>query len=309
MAVDLSPIDTSLLERITGAHGLPKGAVNIRKDGKLVERHNSAYIEISSQTDREGIDIKIAPGTKGETVYIPVLVTLSGHKEMVYNNFYIGDDCDVKIVAGCGIHNESHKTSQHDGIHTFYCGKNAHFTYSETHYAEGDGSGESIFNPGTIYYMGEGSSCEIETVQLSGVSSTKRETQAYLEKDAKMVITERLMTHGKQQADSYINIDLKGENSSVQVISRSVAKDDSIQNFYPLVTGHGACRGHVQCDAILMNNARVKAVPAIEAASEDALLVHEAAIGKIAGDQITKLMTLGLTEEEAEEQILEDFLS
>ena len=309
MTIDLSPLDESLLKEITGLHSTPAGAVNIRKDGKLVQRSNSAYIEISTQTDKPGIDVKIAPGTVGETVYIPVLLTQSGLKDVVYNNFYLGEGCDVKIIAGCGIHNDSHKNSQHDGIHTFYCEKNSHFTYAETHYADGDGSGQKILNPITRYYLEEGASAEIETVQLGGVSSTIRDTDVVLKKNAKMVLTERLMTDGNQEAVSNINIELKGDDSSIQIISRSVAKGNSVQVFNPLVIGEAACRGHIQCDAIIMDKARVKAVPAIEAAHEDALLVHEAAIGKIAGDQITKLMTLGLTPEEAEEQILEDFLS
>ncbi len=309
MAVDLSPIDEGLLAEIANIHGMPKGAFNIRKDGQLVERHSSANIEIATKTDHPGIDIRIAPGTKGETVFIPVIVTQSGLKDVVYNSFYIGEDCDITIIAGCGIHNESHEASEHDGIHTFYCGKNSHVKYVEKHYGEGEGTGERILNPVTNVVMEEGSSCEMELVQLRGVSSTVRDTNAELAAGAKLVLNEKLLTHDSQTATSNMKVELNGEDSSVQVISRSVAQDDSVQVFNPLVIGRSACRGHVQCDAIIMGNAKVTAIPGIEAASENAVLVHEAAIGKIAGDQIVKLETLGLTEEEAEQEILEDFLS
>ena len=309
MAVDLSPIDEGLLAEIANIHGMPKGAFNIRKDGQLVERHSSANIEIATKTDHPGIDIRIAPGTKGETVFIPVIVTQSGLKDVVYNSFYIGEDCDVTIIAGCGIHNESHEASEHDGIHTFYCGKNSRVRYVEKHYGEGEGTGERILNPVTNVVMEEGSSCEMELVQLRGVSSTVRDTNAELAAGAKLVLNEKLLTHDSQTATSNMKVELNGDDSSVQVISRSVAQDDSVQVFNPLVIGRAACRGHVQCDAIIMGNAKVTAIPGIEAASEDAVLVHEAAIGKIAGDQIVKLETLGLTEEEAEAEILDDFLS
>lgn len=309
MAVDLSPIDESLLATIANIHGMPKGAFNIRRDGQLVERHNSAYVEISTKTDSPGIDITVKPGTKGESVFIPVIVTQSGLKDVVYNTFHIGDDCDIEIIAGCGIHNDSHAASEHDGIHTFHIGKNSRIKYIEKHYGEGEGTGERILNPTTNVFMDENSYCEMDMIQLRGVSSTVRDTNAKLAAGAKLVITERLLTHDNQTADSNVVIELEGEDSSVQVISRSVAQDNSVQVFSPLVVGKAACRGHVQCDAILMGNARVKSVPAIEAASPDAILMHEAAIGKIAGEQITKLMTLGLSEEEAEQEILDDFLS
>ncbi len=309
MAENLTPIDADLLAEIANIHGMPKGAFNIRKDGQLVERNSSANIEIATKTDHPGIDIHIKPGTKGETVYIPVIVTESGLKDVVYNTFYIGEDCDVNIIAGCGIHNSSHAASEHDGIHTFYCGKNSHVKYVEKHYGEGEGTGERILNPVTNVVMEEGSSCEMELVQLRGVTSTVRDTNAELGAGAKLVLTEKLLTHDDQTATSNMKVELKGEDASVQVISRSVAQDRSEQVFNPLVIGESKCRGHVQCDAIIMGDAKVTAIPGIEAASEDAMLVHEAAIGKIAGDQIVKLMTLGLTEEEAEQEILEDFLN
>ncbi len=309
MAVDLSPIDESLLATIANIHGMPKGAFNIRRDGQLVERHNSAYVEISTKTDNPGIDIKVKPGTKGESVFIPVIVTQSGLKDVVYNTFYIGDDCDIDIIAGCGIHNDSHAASEHDGIHSFHIGNNCRIKYIEKHYGEGEGTGERILNPTTNVFMGENSFCEMEMVQLKGVSSTVRDTNAKIGAGSKLVLTERLLTHDDQTAESNVVIELEGEDSSVQVISRSVAQDNSVQIFNPLVIGKAACRGHVQCDAIIMGNARVKSIPGIEADSPDAILMHEAAIGKIAGEQITKLMTLGLTEEEAEQEILDDFLS
>ncbi|MEG0324154.1 MAG: SufD family Fe-S cluster assembly protein [Raoultibacter sp.] len=309
MTVDLSPLDAGLLQEIANIHGMPKGAFNIRKDGQLVERNSSANIEISTKTDNPGIDIHIKPGTKGETVYIPVIVTQSGLKDVVYNTFYVGEDCDVTIIAGCGIHNESHEASEHDGIHSFYCGKNSHVRYVEKHYGEGAGTGERILNPVTNVYMEDGAICEMELTQLRGVTSTVRDTNAELARNAKLVLNEKLLTHDDQVATSNMKVELNGSGSSVQVISRSVAQDNSAQIFNPLVIGNANCRGHVQCDAILMGKAKVTAIPGIEAAHEDALLVHEAAIGKIAGDQIIKLMTLGLTEEEAEQEILEDFLS
>ena len=309
MAVDLSPIDESLLASIANIHGMPKGAFNIRRDGKLVERHNTAYIEIVTKTDNPGIDIHVKPGTKGETVFIPVIVTQSGLKDVVYNTFYIGEDCDIEIVAGCGIHNDSHAASEHDGIHSFYIGKNSRIKYIEKHYGEGEGTGERILNPTTNVYMEEGSYCEMDMIQLRGVTSTIRDTNAKLDAGAKLVLTERLLTHDDQTATSNVLIELEGEDSSVQIISRSVAQDRSEQIFNPLVVGKAACRGHVQCDAIIMGDAKVKSIPGIEADSPDAILMHEAAIGKIAGEQIVKLMTLGLSEEEAEQEILDDFLS
>ena len=305
----MNKIDTRLLREIADLEGTPKGAYNIRKNGQLESRSNTANIEIVSKTDKSGIDIHIKAGTKNQSVHIPVIITETGLDELVYNDFYIGPDCDVVIVAGCGIHNGGDADSRHDGIHRFFVGKNAKIKYVEKHYGEGTGTGERILNPVTNVIMDENSSCEMELTQLRGVSSTVRDTNAELGAGAKLVLTEKLLTHDDQVATSNMKVELKGDDSSVQVISRSVAQDNSKQIFNPLVIGEAQCRGHVQCDAILMGTAKVTAIPGIEAAHEDALLVHEAAIGKIAGDQITKLMTLGLTEEEAEEEILEDFLN
>ncbi len=306
---DLAEIDGRLLEEIADLHGMPRGAFNIRKDGELLERNSNANVDIESFTDRQGIKVTIAPGTKNETIHIPVILTKAGVKDVVYNDFYIGEDSDVFIVAGCGIHNSGDKASEHDGIHSFYIGKNARVHYVERHYGEGEGAGERILNPTTNVYMSEGSICEMDMTQLRGVTSTVRDTNAELAEGAHLTLNEKLLTHGFQTATSNVKIDLKGEDSSVKIISRSVAQDNSVQVFKPLVIGECACRGHVQCDSIIMGNGRVKSVPAIEAVSPDAMLFHEAAIGKIAGDQIIKLMTLGLTEEEAEAEILEDFLS
>lgn len=305
----LSKVDASLLEEIANIHARPTGAFNIRKDGELLERHSSANIEISTLSDHPGIDVYIKPGTKGETVHIPVIITKSGVKDVVYNNFHIGEDCDITIVAGCGIHNNGSKDSQHDGIHSFFLGKNARVYYIEKHYGEGEGEGARILNPTTNVELEEAAYCEMVMDQIKGVSSTVRETNAKLGPRSKFVITEKLFTHEDQHAESNLSIEMVGEDSSAQVVSRSVAKDRSSQVFSPMIIGDTKCAGHVQCDSIIMDEATVRSVPAIDARSEDAFLMHEAAIGKIAGDQLIKLETLGLTEQEAEERILEDFLS
>ncbi len=305
---ELTQIDEELLAQIADLHGKPRGAFNIRKDGKLVERHSSANISIEGFTDKQGIKISIAPGTKGETVHIPVIMTKTGITDVVYNDFYIGEGADVTIIAGCGIHNSGEEKTEHDGIHSFWLGKGARVRYREKHCCLGEGTGERVLNPTTNVYMGEDSYCEMEMTQIKGVSSTERDTVCEIAAGGKFVLIEKLLTHGNQTAVSNMNIRLMGDDSSVQVISRSVAQDDSYQVFNPLVVGEAVCHGHVQCDAIIMGNAKVKAIPGIEAASEDAQLIHEAAIGKIAGDQIVKLMTLGMSEEEAEQEILNDFL-
>lgn len=302
-------IDQMLLKEIANLEKTPQGAYNIRKNGKLEGRANSANITIESKQDKPGIDIYIAPGTKNESMHIPVILTQTGFTDLVYNDFHVGADADVEIIAGCGIHNSGCETSQHDGIHTFYIGKNSHVRYVEKHYGEGEGTGARILNPQTILYLEEGASVELETVQIRGVDSAKRYTRVELEAGAEAVVMERLLTHGRQHAESKMEVIMKGEGAKTQVISRSVAQDESVQVFYPQVEGNAACFGHVQCDSIIMGHAKVSSIPAIVANHMDAQLVHEAAIGKIAGDQILKLMTLGLTEEEAEQRILEGFLS
>ncbi len=304
----MNSMDAHLLREIADLERVPQGAYNIRKNGKLEGRNNSANITIESKEDKPGIDIRIAPHTRNESVHIPVIVTQTGLKDLVYNDFYIGDGCDVDIVAGCGIHNSGCETAQHDGIHTFHVGKNAKVRYVEKHYGEGEGTGARILNPHTIVYLEEGASIQLETVQLRGVDSTKRYTKVVLDAGAEAVVTERLLTHGQQFAESKMDVILNGEGAKTQVISRSVAQDESVQMFYPQVEGNAQCFGHVQCDSIIMGKAKVSSIPAIVANHMDAQLIHEAAIGKIAGDQILKLMTLGLSEEEAEQKILDGFL-
>ena len=306
----LNDIQKHILEVVAGMkNGQAEGAVNIRANGKGAYRTNSPHITIESKTDgKDGIDIRVAPGTKGEQVHIPVVVTEEGFHDKVYNDFYIGEGADVTIVAGCGIHNCGDCDSEHDGIHTFYVGKNAHVVYSEKHYGEGTGKGKRILNPQTILYLEEGASVTLETSQIKGVDDTKRYTKAVLGKNAEIIVQEKLLTHGDQKAESEMDVILNGEGSKTRVISRSVAQDDSEQVFYPRVQGNAPCFGHVSCDSIIMGNAKVRSIPEIACNHVDAGLIHEAAIGKIAGDQILKLMTLGLTAEEAEEKILEGFL-
>lgn len=304
----MDEIQKTLLEQIAGLHEVPSGAYNIRANGESTARNTTAHIDIVTKEDKQGIDIIIKPGTKKESVHIPVILSQSGLTEMVYNDFHIGEDCDVTIVAGCGIHNGGDKDSRHDGIHTFYIGKNSHVRYVEKHYGSGDGKGERIMNPQTVVELGENSFLEMETVQIKGVDSTKRTTDAKLADGAKLIITERLMTHGNQYAESAFTVDLDGKGSSANLISRAVARDDSKQLFLAKVNGNNRCAGHSECDAIIMDNAKISAIPEITANHLDAALIHEAAIGKIAGDQIIKLMTLGLTEEEAEAQIVNGFL-
>ena len=304
----IDQIQKRILEEVADLHTVPEGAYNIRANGASAGRNTTANIDIVSKIDVSGIDIRIKPGTKHESVHIPVVLSESGIKETVYNDFYIGEDSDIVIVAGCGIHNCGNQDSEHDGIHRFYVGKNAKVKYVEKHYGEGDGNGKRILNPGTEVYMEEGSSMEMEMVQIKGVDSTIRTTVAELAAGARLVVRERLLTHGSQQAVSDYVVRLNGADASADVVSRSVAKDDSYQKFDSQIVGNAKCSSHTECDAIIMGNAKIVAVPQLEANNIDAALIHEAAIGKIAGEQIIKLMTLGLTEEEAEAQIVNGFL-
>ena len=306
MAMDA--IQKDLLEKVADLHEVPQGAYNIRANGEAAARSTTANIDIITKTDKPGIDIVIKPFTKIESVHIPVIISKTGHSEMVYNDFYIGEGADVTIVAGCGIHNTGDSESRHDGIHTFYVGKNAKMRYVEKHYGAGDGNGKNVMNPTTVINLEENAYVEMDTVQIKGVDSTDRVTTAKIAKGATLIVSEKLMTHGKQVATTKFEVDLDGENSATHVISRSVARDESKQLFLSNVNGNNACNGHTECDAIVMDKAVVSAIPQIQANHTDASLIHEAAIGKIAGEQLTKLMTLGLTEKEAEEQIINGFL-
>ena len=304
----IDEIQKRLFEEVADLHELPVGAYNLRANGELAGRKTTTNIDIKTKTEKSGINITIKPGTKKESLHIPVVLSESGITETVYNDFYIGDDCDVLIVAGCGIDNCGNQNSEHDGVHRFYIGKNSKIRYVEKHYGSGDGIGKRILNPVTEVYMEEGSSMEMEMVQIKGVDSTERKTIAKLSKNAKLIVRERLMTHGNQQALSIYKIDLDGDGSSADVVSRSIARDNSYQKLDACIVGNAACSGHTECDSIIMDNGKILAVPSLQANNTDAMLVHEAAIGKIAGDQLTKLMTLGLTEQEAEEHIINGFL-
>ena len=304
----MDAIEKRLLHEVADLDALPVGAYNIRENGKLGGRSTTANIDIVTKTDKPGIDIIIKPGTVGESVHIPVILSQSGLRDMVYNDFYIGENCDVVIIAGCGIHNGGCGTSQHDGIHTFYVARGAHVKYVEKHYGEGSGSGKRLMNPTTVVHIAEGGFMEMETTQISGIDDTLRRTTADLAADAKLVIREKIMTTGVQNAKTDFSVDMNGAGCSADVVSRSVAKDESRQEFVSLINGNAACTGHTECDAIIMDNGRVLASPQLAANNIDASLIHEAAIGKIAGEQLIKLMTLGLSEKEAEEQIINGFL-
>ena len=305
----LNSVDTALLEIIAGMkNGKAPGAYNIRKDSGCADRVNSENVTITTKTDKPGIDITFVPGCK-DSCHIPVIITESGLRETVYNDFFIGEGADATIIAGCGIHNCGEDASEHDGVHTFHIGKNARVHYIEKHYGEGDGSGERVMNPATVCYLEEGAVLQMDTSQIGGIDSTHRETRISCGKGAEVVITERLLTHGHQVAHSDMEISLDGEDSKGRVISRSVAQDESVQVFRPRVVGNARCFGHVQCDSIIMGKAKISSVPEIAANDLDAQLIHEAAIGRIAGDQLLKLETLGLTPEEAEDRILKGFLA
>ncbi len=304
-------IQKDMLLKIADLHSVPSGAYNIRGDGKTVERNSTANVEIVTKKDgKEGIDIVIKPGTKNESVHIPVIISKAGHQEVVFNDFYVGEGADVVIVAGCGIHNCGgvDTTSKHDGEHTFYVGKNARVKYVEKHYGEGDGNGKNVMNPTTVVYLDEGAYMEMETTQIKGIDSSKRVTKAEIKAGANFIVKEKLYTHGNQVVDTDFVIDMNGDGCSADVMSRSVASENSIQRFVSTMNGNAPCHGHTECDAIIMDNASVTAAPCLSANNVDAELIHEAAIGKIAGEQLIKLMTLGLTEKEAEEQIIKGFL-
>ncbi|MDD4189504.1 MAG: SufD family Fe-S cluster assembly protein [Eubacteriales bacterium] len=304
----LNALDKRLLEQVADLHEIPQGAYNIRKNGKGLIRNTTANIDIVTKTDKPGIDVIIKPGTKGESVHIPVIMSLEGLTDVVYNTFEVGEGSDVVIVAGCGIHNSGSGDERHDGIHEFFVRKGAAMKYVEKHYGEGTGTGDRILNPKTIIEVEEDGVAELEMVQIKGVDKTLRDTEVILHKNARLIVTERLLTYLEQQAESNITVSLLGEDASAQIISRSVAQNDSKQVFHLNLRGYARCRGHIQCDSIIMDNAKVSSIPEISAFNSEAQLIHEAAIGKIASEQLTKLMTLGLSEKDAEETILKGFL-
>ena len=304
----LDSIQKNLLEQVADIHEIPEGAFSLRVNGEMFGSRSSEHIEIVKKTDKPGIDIYVKPGTKKESLHIPVILAKTGITELVYNDFHIGADCDVTIVAGCGIHNGGSEKSEHSGIHSFFVGENARVRYIEKHYGEGDGNGQNVMNPTSEVYMEKNSYMEMETAQIKGVDSTDRTTKAKLAEGATLIVHEKIMTHGNQFAKTYFEVDLDGEDCGTHVVSRSVAKDNSKQIFISHVNGNNRSSGHTECDAIIMDDATVSAIPEIQANHPEASLIHEAAIGKIAGEQLIKLMTLGLTEKEAEEQIIGGFL-
>ncbi len=308
MAKKLDSIKLNLLREVADLEGVPQGAYSLRVDGETFDKNSSENIIIEKKSDKPGIDIYIKAGAKRESVHIPVILAESGLREVVYNDFHIEDGADVLIIAGCGIHNCGVQDSEHSGIHSFYVGKNAKVKYVEKHYGEGDGNGKNVMNPHTVVELDEGAYMEMETTQIKGVDSTKRKTDAILKAKSTLIIHEKIMTHGTQFAETEFTVDLQGDDCGTHVVSRSVAKDDSRQLFISDVTGNSRCSGHTECDAIIMDNASVVAIPKIVANNTEASLIHEAAIGKIAGEQLIKLMTLGLDEKQAEEEIINGFL-
>lgn len=305
----MEQMEKKLLKTVADISGfMPGSAFSLRKNGAGVERHSTEHVKILAKTDKPGIDIIVDDNTVGESIHIPVILTDSGIQDMVYNDFYIGEGADVEIVAGCGIHNDGCDTSQHDGIHTFHIGRNASITYTEKHYGEGSGSGGRILNPTTVIHMEEGSFAKMDMSQIKGVDSTFRKTEANLGATAKLVINEKLMTHGEQKAHSDVTVNLNGEDSVVQIVSRSVGKDTSVQVFHPIAVGNNRSRAHIQCDSIIMGKAKISSIPEIAANHVDAEIIHEAAIGKINNDQLIKLQTFGLNSEEAEKVIVDGFL-
>lgn len=304
----LDSVKLNLLRQVADLEGIPQGAYSLRVDGETFDKSSSENIIIEKKTDKPGIDIYIKAGTRRESVHIPVILAETGLRELVYNDFHIADGADVLIIAGCGIHNCGVQDSEHSGIHSFYVGKNAKVKYVEKHYGEGDGNGKNVMNPVSVIELDEGAYMEMETTQIKGVDSTKRRTEAVLGNKATLIVHEKIMTHGDQYAETEFVVDLKGEDCGTHVVSRSVAKDRSRQLFVSDVVGNNRCSGHTECDAIIMDDASVVAVPKIVANNTEASLIHEAAIGKIAGEQLMKLMTLGLDEKQAEEEIINGFL-
>ena len=304
----MNKIEQALLEKISGLHKIPAGAVNIRSNGEVVKRTSTSEIEIVPKKDKNGIDIFVKPNVVGKSVHIPVLITVGAFDDVVYNDFYIAENCDITIVAGCGIHNSTCNTSTHNGIHCFHISKNSKVKYFESHVGEGEGSGDKILNPITKIYLESGSQMQMETIQIEGVSSSIRKTFANLKDNAKLSISEKLLTTDFQTVKTQFDVNLLGENSSVEVKSRSVAKNYSMQEFKSNIVGKNQCFGHVECDGIVLDEARITSLPKVDAFDNRASLFHEAVIGKIAGEELIKLMTLGLTKQQAEELIIQGFL-
>ncbi len=305
----MNDITKKLLELVSDFNGDFKGAFNIREDGQCAGRQSSKNIKIESKTDKPGLDITILPGTRGETVYIPACVTKGGVDDLVYNDFHVGRDADVVIVAGCGVHTDDHSEARHNGIHRFFLEENARVRYEEKHVGTGTGTGNRVIDPETAVYLEKNSYLEMNTTQISGINHTIRKTTATAAEGARLVVRERLFTEADQKAETYFQVELNGEGSGADIISRSVAKGHSIQTYESTIVGNAPCSGHSECDAIIDDEAIVDASPRLYARNKDASLIHEAAIGKIAGEQILKFRTLGLTEEEAEAKIIEGFLA
>ncbi len=306
---EIDKVTQAILKYIDELGFKQEGAFNLRHNGTALCHGNSDHVRIVKKEDKQGIDVYIDGDTDGEQVHIPVVVDASGFTDRVYNDFHIEDGANVIIVAGCGIHNSGHEDSRHDGIHSFFIGKGANVTYKENHYGEGEGDGARILNPVTRIFMEENSVFTLDTSQIKGVDSTKRETEVVMGKNSRLFVVEKLMTHGTQTAESNMKVELNGPGSSAQIVSRSVAKDGSGQVFHPAAVGNAKCNAHIQCDSIIMDSARVRSIPEIDARHLDAAIIHEAAIGRINDEQLVKLRTLGMTEEEAESVIIEAFLN
>jgi len=303
----MNNLEKSLFEKLTDLHKLPSGAFSLRKNGNS-EITSTKEIEIRPKKNKKGIDVIVKPNVKGKSVHIPVIITVGGLEDLVYNDFYIGENSDVLIVAGCGIHNATCKTSLHNGIHSFHLEKNSKVEYVERHLGEGEGEGGKILNPITRIHLKENSQMIMESTQLGGVSSTLRKTFAKLEDNSSLQINENILTTLDQIAKTQFKVELIGKNSRVEVVSHSVARDNSIQEFKSNIIGKNECFGHVECDGMLLDKAQISSLPIVTALDNRASLVHEAAIGKIANDSLIKLMTLGLSEKEAEDVIIEGFL-
>ena len=299
----MNKITEMLLKILTGFKEEFVGAYNIRENGRCAARQSSPNIRIAVKTDEPGLDIHIDSRACGVTVYIPACVTQGGVDDLVYNDFYVDAGADVTIVAGCGVHTDGAEDAAHNGIHRFFLENGSRVIYREKHVGTGNGSGLKRIDPVTFAVLGPGSALEMDTVQLGGVDRTVRTTSA------RLTIRERIQTDGRDTARTDFTVSMDGDGSAVNLISRSVARGSSRQTYRSKLIGNCRCSGHSECDAILMDRGRVDAFPELIAGCRDASLIHEAAIGRIAGEQIVKLRTLGLSEGEAERRIIEGFLN